>query len=238
MTSDFHSRYADTFDRLQPLKIEMYRFYFDLALDFLPFGAHQDFRLLDLGCGTGTFLGLVLDRYTEAECVAVDYSSEMLEVAKKKTHVSADRVRFYRHDLNEGLPADLGSFDVVVSFSAVHHLTDRNKLGLLGQVHDALNPGGWFLFIDAMSQMFDDDVFRIGRDRSRRRAEKRFAEAGMDIRESDDLSAHRAEGDGDEPDDDRITSLSNHLEWLDKAGFRSVDHIWHFWMEHFMIARK
>jgi len=34
---DLYSRYAETFDRLRPLKIETYRFYQQLALDFVPF---------------------------------------------------------------------------------------------------------------------------------------------------------------------------------------------------------
>ncbi len=238
MPNDFHSRYAETFDRLQPLKIEMYRFYHELALDFLPFEASQGFRMLDLGCGTGTLLHLILDQYPQAECVAVDYSTEMLEFAEEKATGHSDRVEFHQHDLNQGLPPNLGMFDVISSFSAIHHLTDQNKFSLLGQVHDALKPGGWFLFIDAMVQGFDDDVFRIGRKRARWRAEKRFAESGMDIRESDELDALGDAGEGDEPDDDRITSLSNHLRWLDQTGFRTVDHVWHFWMEHFLIARR
>jgi SAM-dependent methyltransferase len=238
MANDYYSKYADTFDRLQPLKIEMYRFYHELALDFLPFKVHQGFRMLDLGSGTGTFLGSVLERYPNAECVAVEYSSEMLEFVKTKTHRSADRVELYQRDLNEGLPADIGTFDIVSSFSTVHHLTDQNKLSLLRQVKDVLKPGGWFFLIDAMMQRFDDEVFRTGRERERRQAEARFAEAGMDIRESDDLKALREGGDGVASHVDRITSLSNHLKWLDQAGFRTVDHVWHFWMEHFIIARR
>lgn len=101
-----------------------------------------------------------------------------------------------------------------------------------------LKPGGWFYLIDAMSQMFDVDVFRKGRDRARGRAEKRFAEAGMGIRESDDLKALGEGSGGDASHVDRITSVSNHLQWLDQAGFISVDHIWHLWMEYFIIARR
>jgi cyclopropane fatty-acyl-phospholipid synthase-like methyltransferase len=131
MANDYYFRYADTFDRLQPLKIEMYEFYHEHALDFLPFEVHQGFRLLDLGSGTGTFFNSVIERYPNDECVAVEYSSEMLEFVKAKTHQSADRVELHQRDLNEGLPAGIGAFDIVSSFSTVHHLTDQNKLSLL-----------------------------------------------------------------------------------------------------------
>jgi hypothetical protein len=47
-----------------------------------------------------------------------------------------------------------------------------------------------------------------------------------------------AQVDDDSPEKDRISRLSLQLDWLKEAGFRSVDHIWHFWMEHFIICRK
>ncbi len=40
------------------------------------------------------------------------------------------------------------------------------------------------------------------------------------------------------PDRDRLAPLAAQLGWLRDTGFRSVDYIWHFWMEHFIIARK
>ncbi|MCX8213010.1 MAG: hypothetical protein OTJ97_00620 [SAR202 cluster bacterium] len=64
MANDYYSRYADTFGRLQPLKIEMYEFYHEHALNFLPFEVHQGFRLLDLGSGTGTFFNSVIETYS------------------------------------------------------------------------------------------------------------------------------------------------------------------------------
>ena len=44
--------------------------------------------------------------------------------------------------------------------------------------------------------------------------------------------------DEDSPERDRISRFSSQVEWLKDAGFRSVDYIWHFWMEHFVICRK
>ena len=235
MAQDFHASYAKTYDRLQPLKIEMYHFYQQLALDFVGFDKQDRFRMLDLGCGTGTFLNAILERYPGVSCVAVDYSPEMLDVARAKTAGHSARVELRQADLNQGLPDGLGRFDLVSAFSAVHHLTDPNKARLLESVYEALAPDGWFFFIDAMSVTFDDDVFRLGRRRARLRMEHQFTDAGADIGESDELEAI---GDDDAPDADRIAPLSDHLEWLRQAGFRSVDYVWHFWMEHFIIARK
>jgi SAM-dependent methyltransferase len=132
----------------------------------------------------------------------------------------------------------LGSFQFVASFSALHHLTDTNNIRIFRQIYDALEEGGWFFLIDAMSMHFDDDVFNLGRKRSQMRRQKRFKAASIDIEEDWRVREMDAQVDKDSPEKDRISSLSSQIAWLKEAGFRSVDHIWHFWMEHFIICRK
>ena len=85
---------------------------------------------------------------------------------------------------------------------------------------------------------FDDDVFNLGRKRSQMRRQKRFKAASIDIEEDWRVREMDAQVDKDSPEKDRISSLSSQIAWLKEAGFRSVDHIWHFWMEHFIICRK
>ncbi|MDE3001570.1 MAG: class I SAM-dependent methyltransferase [Gemmatimonadota bacterium] len=236
-SGQFAARAAD-YDRLQPVRIEMYEFYHGLAVDFVPFDTGTEFRILDLGCGTGAFIELILDRYANATCVAVDYSGEMIEIAARKVSAHSDRVEFLRRDLNGGVPEGLGSFQLVSSFSTIHHLTDENKTRVFGQIHDVLIQGGWFFLIDAMSVHFDDDVFRQGRRRYRIRRKERFHRAGICPEEANRVAEIVGGTEADSPEKDRISPLAAQIEWLKEAGFGSVDHIWHFWMEHFIICRK
>jgi ubiquinone/menaquinone biosynthesis C-methylase UbiE len=236
--NNLFATFAEDYDRLQPLRIEMYQFYHELALDFMPFDVQDEFRMLELGCGTGTFMNSVLEKYPKAYCVAFDYSNEMLKRAAQKVYKHLDRVEFHQRDLNDGLPAGLGQFQFVSSFSTIHHLTDDNKFWLFKQIYDILELNGWFFLIDPMSIHFDDDVFRLGKRRQRFRLEERFKRAGVDIQEAEQVDAMKSQLRDGSPEKDRIARLSSHLEWLREAGFRSVDHIWHFWMEHFIIARK
>lgn len=233
----FAARAAD-YDRLQPVRIEMYEFYHDLALDFVPFDLGTHFRMLDLGCGTGTFVERILAKYPNASCVAVDYLDEMIEIAARKVSAQADRVEFLQHDLNKGLPDGLGSFQLVNSFSTIHHLTDENKVRVFRQIHDVLDPDGWFFLVDAMSVHFDDGVFRLGRARHRNRQKERFHRAGIAFEEADRVAGIVGRAEVDSPEKDRISPLAAQIEWLKEAGFGSVDHIWHFWMEHFIVCRK
>jgi 2-polyprenyl-3-methyl-5-hydroxy-6-metoxy-1,4-benzoquinol methylase len=99
-------------------------------------------RLLDLGCGTGTgSLGFADLGY---EVTACDIASEMLHVARAKP--GAERVRFVAADLCD-LP-DLGRHDVVVSMNDPfsHVLTDDQFTAALRGVARSLAPGGVFVF--------------------------------------------------------------------------------------------
>lgn len=229
---------AENYDRLQPIRLEMYDFYHNLALDFVPFDTQTEFRMLDLGCGTGTFLNYILQQYPKASCVAIDFSDEMIKIAAQKVNPYSDRADFHQGDLNKGLPSDLGSFQFISSFSAIHHLTDENKKRIFKQIHEVLDETGWFFLIDAMSTRFDNDVFRLGRRRSSLRRRERLEAARIDIEEVDKVSEVIAQVDDDSPEKDRISRFSDQVEWLKEVGFHSVDHIWHFWMEHFVICRK
>lgn len=232
------SERAESYDRLQPVRLEMYNFYHTLALDFMPFETQDKFRMLDLGCGTATFLNGVLLQYPNATCVALDYSDEMLKFAAQKTDKNADRVSFRQRDLNEDLPEDLGAFQMVASFSAIHHLTDKNKARIFKQIHDALETDGWFFLIDAMTTHFDNDVFALGQKRSRRRRQERLKSAGIDTEEENQVREFVAQVSDDSPEKDRLSRFDLQKDWLVQAGFQSVDYIWHFWMEHFIICRK
>jgi hypothetical protein len=89
-----------------------------------------------------------------------------------------------------------------------------------------------------MWAQFDDQVFRLGQRRERRRRQERLEQAGVDPRAEERLRAALAQLPDDSPEKDRIASFDMELSWLRQSGFRSVDHIWHFWMEHFVIARR
>lgn len=238
MNSTLFSTYAQDYDRLQPLRVEMYQFYHELALDMVPFDTEDAFRVLELGCGTGNFLQSVLEKFPKACCVVFDYSVEMLEYAAQKVARYSDRVEFHQRDLHEGLPSKLKSFHLVSSFSTIHHLHDDKKARLFTEIYDVLQSDGWFFLIDPMSTRFDNDVFKQFRHRQHLRLDARFERAGIDIEDAERINTMASQVSDDSPEKDRIARFTEHIEWLKDAGFRSIDHIWHLFMEHFIISRK
>jgi len=210
--------------------------YHSIALDLLPEQEDQHLRILDLGCGTAEFLKQILERRPLYDAVAIDYSTQMLEQAALKPGLSERNVTFLQRDLNDGIPEDIGQFDLVSSFSAPHHLRDENKRQLLLQVAEHLKPGGRFLFMDAMFEQYDDDVFRQTKNRElNRRTERLSGVAQADFVRLEEIKESLS---NESPERDRFSSLHNYKKWMDEAGFASVNHMWHFWMEHLFVCVK
>lgn len=111
-----------------------------LLLERLPEGP---IRVLDLGCGDGHLLALVIGTRPGVTGVAVDVSLPMLERARER-FAAHDEIAVIEHDLALPLPASWGEFDAVVSSFAIHHLTHERKRALYGEVFQQLQPGGIF----------------------------------------------------------------------------------------------
>jgi tRNA (cmo5U34)-methyltransferase len=105
-------------------------------------GIHAE-RVLELGVGTGQTSRRVLDLHPEAKLVGIDESAEMLAAAS--AYAAAD-LRVSR--LQDPLPE--GTFDLVVSALAVHHLDGAGKADLFARVADRLRPAGRFVLGDVV----------------------------------------------------------------------------------------
>ena len=97
---------------------------------------------LDLGCGAGEILKLILQQDVGKELYGIDLSEKMLHVAKSKL---PEQVKVLLGD-SESLPFPNNTFDVVFCNDSFHHYpAPRN---VLSEVHRVLKPGGTFLMGD------------------------------------------------------------------------------------------
>jgi ubiquinone/menaquinone biosynthesis C-methylase UbiE len=101
--------------------------------------------VLEVGCGQGVGLQLLLERFPRARLVGVDLDARMILRARRLLAPVGDQVELRVGDLSS-LPDGDGSFDVVVDFAAVHHVPDWQ--GALSEIARVLRPGGQFLFED------------------------------------------------------------------------------------------
>ena len=106
-------------------------------------------RILDLGTGDGRLLALLLLRCPEAQGIALDFSSAMIEQASERFR-GDDRVRVVEHDLGQPLP-DLGTHDAVCLSFAIHHVSHERKRSLYREIWEILEPGGVFCNLEHVS---------------------------------------------------------------------------------------
>jgi len=114
-------------------------------------------RILDLGCSSG----LLSERLRQMGHHVIGVDVNELDGVRERTD------SFYKADLNEGIPPDVGSgFDVVLMADVLEHVV--NPGALLSQVRDLLTPSGtalicvpniahWYPRFRSAAGMFDYD---------------------------------------------------------------------------------
>ena len=97
--------------------------------------------VLEIGCGTGAFSRALAHRAKQV--TAIDLSSEMIRVARSRSH-QFPQIEFEVDDImTRALPAV--HFDCIATIATMHHLSYAE---LLPKLKDALRPGGTLVVLD------------------------------------------------------------------------------------------
>ncbi|MFC6081480.1 class I SAM-dependent methyltransferase [Sphaerisporangium aureirubrum] len=134
-------------------------------------------RILDLGSGTGTGVFALLQRFEDADAIAVDTSAQMLHRVEDRARDLgvARRLRTVEADLDAAWPA-VGTVDLVWASASMHHMTDPARV--LTDVFAALRPGGLLAMmeLDSFPRSLPGDL-GIGRPGLEDRCHAALAEA-------------------------------------------------------------
>jgi ubiquinone/menaquinone biosynthesis C-methylase UbiE len=104
-------------------------------------------RILDIGCGTGSFAVLIKRLHPDVDVVALDPDPRALARAQRKAQRASVRIQFDR-GFSDALPYADASIDRVVSSFMFHHLGNDEKLATLREVRRVLVPGGSLSLLD------------------------------------------------------------------------------------------
>jgi ubiquinone/menaquinone biosynthesis C-methylase UbiE len=105
------------------------------------------FRVLDIGCGTGSMAILIKRMHPEAEVVGIDPDPAALSAAERKAKRAKLSVEFDR-GFADHMPYADASFDRVFSSFMFHHLAANEKSATLGEIRRVLKPGGSIHLLD------------------------------------------------------------------------------------------
>lgn len=97
--------------------------------------------VLDYGCGTGLICNEIAGNVKKI--YAIDISSKMLDIAKRKAvDRNIENVDFAQTDIFDAR-YKRESFDVILAFGILHLLVDNNRV--IQRINELLKPGGLFI---------------------------------------------------------------------------------------------
>lgn len=186
-------------------------------------------RVLELGCGTGELSLKILNRYPDAQVIALDYSPRMLQFAEDKITAAGYQQRW------TGIQADFGDwannpqeveingeFDACVSSLAIHHLQDEMKLKLFQRIAASLNEDGCFWNADPTlpESPVLVELYNAARQEWADQQGINLTEIGAK-RGISSPQGHSSQ--------DQLATLNTHLQMLSTAGFKTVAVPWKYY---------
>jgi len=186
-------------------------------------------RILELGCGTGELTIKILNRFPDAQVIALDYSPRMLKFAQDKITAAGYQQRWtgiqadFGDWANNPENLDIGSeFDACVSSLAIHHLQDEMKLKLFERIAASLTQHGCFWNADPTLPESPAlaEVYKAAREEWAVQQEISLTEIGAK------RGATSTQGYSSQ---DQLASLDAHLQMLSKAGFKTVAVPWKYY---------
>ena len=117
---------------------------FELLVDQVPQGSN----VLDIGCGSGLFLGLLAELGDIRSGVGFDANGDAVAMAQSMALRSdaANKLSFKAVAVEEPWPE--GQFDVISMVDVMHHIPGESRAPLFDMVADRLAAGGLFLYKD------------------------------------------------------------------------------------------
>jgi len=198
---------AERYDRYRRKLIPCFDGFYASVVAMVPFPPEGEFRVLDLGAGTGLLTQFLRERFPKARYTLIDFTAEMLDKARQRFA----EVEGMRYLVADYAAADWeGPYDLIVSSLSIHHLSDAAKRGLYRKAFANLAPSGCFLnaeFVRAADPQVQARYWELWIQSMR--------DAGLTEAEVAQALERTAI--------DILATVEEQLAWLSEAGFTQVD---------------
>lgn len=127
-----------------PYREERFQIMLDAIAHLLP----ASFTAIDLACGPGAISQRLLNRFPQANCIAIDYDPVLLAIGQGVLGSMGDRLRWIEADLTQDdWLEQIGEtqVDAVLTTTALHWLPIDRLVHLYQKLGQILRPGGVFL---------------------------------------------------------------------------------------------
>ena len=168
------------------------------------FDSTKEYRILDLGTGTGITAKLLRDSLPKVKIDAVDFSEQMIAGAKKK--LGDKNVRYLFGDYVD-MVFDK-KYDIVVSVIGIHHQNNEGKQKMFGKIYSLLKQGGVFIFGDLVKYV---DKYEAARNNALHY--HHIVQHATDEQTLTEWAHHHMFLND-------LAPIESQIEWLSKVGFR------------------
>jgi ubiquinone/menaquinone biosynthesis C-methylase UbiE len=115
-------------------------------------------KVLEIGCGRGVGVEVILQRFGAAHVTAIDLDPRMIELATRRLSAVDQGSLELAVGEATAIPAKDSSFDAVFDFGILHHVPDWQKA--VREVSRVLKPGGLFFFEEITKQALDRWLYK------------------------------------------------------------------------------
>jgi len=130
------SKGADTYD-----KAAIIQKYMADKIEIFINGSKKNYKILEIGCGTGIFSKKILNSFTNSRVDFLDISPGMLEKAKEKLG-EEERIRYILNDIEQHQPEE--KYDIIFSNATFQWI--ENQENLFRHLYSILDFGGKIVF--------------------------------------------------------------------------------------------
>jgi len=130
------SKGADTYDKAAIIQKHMAD-----KMEIFVDGSKKEYKILEIGCGTGIFSKKILKRFPNSKVDLLDISSNMLDKAKEKLG-EEERINYILDDIESHVKEE--KYDIIFSNATFQWIEDQENL--FRHLHSILEYGGKIVF--------------------------------------------------------------------------------------------
>lgn len=116
------------------------------------YSQYTPIRMLDIGCGDAKQISEQIKPLNLVAYTGFDLSEQATQIAFKNFAVFDIKAEFQIGRMEELIKTDQGTYNVIYSSFAIHHLTDDKKAEIIQDCYAKLDKRGLFILIDIKRQ--------------------------------------------------------------------------------------